>query len=118
VEKREARVYQIEFTPTAQVHFYEVLDFFYNNYPLDRAEELANELMQMAMSLSHFPNRGTIEHWLENRTKDYRFLLFKRTTRAEVKIIYFVDDQLAKVYVTDFFGTEMDVDMLPKRNDK
>jgi len=53
---------------------------------------------------------------LAKRKYEYRFLLFKRTDRAEIKIIYFVDKQNNRVIVTDYVGTEEFPNKIEKRN--
>ncbi len=93
---------------TIRYHFYEVLEYLYEHYPIDRAEQLADELEDMAQSLKHHPHRGTKEKWLTGLKQDHRFILFDRTKRAEIKIIYYIRESEGKVYVTDFFPTEMD----------
>ena len=42
--------------------------------------------------------------------------MYRYTVRKSVKIIYFVDETLRKVYVSDFFGTEMDDDKIVDRS--
>ena len=116
MEAEEKSQYQVEFTPSSKYYFYEVLEYFYEYYPPERAEELADELEQLAQSLDKLPHRGTLEKWLSERKKDYRFLLFKRTDRSEVKIIYFIEESLKKVYVTDFFPTEKDAEQIAERS--
>jgi len=116
VEKRETDEYQVEFTTLSRHYFYEVLDYLYQNYTIDRAEQLANELESMAKSLNHHPHRGTKEKWLLDMKQEYRFILFNRTQRSDIKIIYYIQKSGKKVYVTDFFPTEMDNEQIASRN--
>lgn len=116
MEKREKGKYQVEFTPTSRIHFYEVLDYLYENYQIDKAEQLADKLEGMAQSLERQPQRGVREQWLLDRHYEYRFILFRRTIRASIKIIYYIDEQIGKVYVTDFFPTEKDDSQITQRN--
>jgi mRNA-degrading endonuclease RelE of RelBE toxin-antitoxin system len=116
LESEETSRYQVEYTTTADGQFYKVVDFFYRQHTLERAEQMVDELEELAQSLEYLPDRGAIEKWLENRSYEYRFLLYKRTKRADVKIIYFVDEDSKMVFVTDFFPTEKDVEELLKRN--
>jgi hypothetical protein len=83
---------------------------------LERAEEAARELSEMALSLDRFYYRGSPEEKLAKRKKSYRYVLFKRTSRATVKIIYYVDEKDKTVYVTDFFPTEKDPKKISTRN--
>jgi plasmid stabilization system protein ParE len=103
-------------TNTAEKSFYEILEYLYDNYPLDRAEQIANELRDAAKKLHYQPERGTIESRLSLRSKHYRYVLFQRTSRTDVKIIYYIDGTAAVVYVTDFFPTEMNDERISKRN--
>ena len=116
MEERETSEYQVEFTLTSKSHFYEVLEYLYEHYSLERAEQLADELERMAQSLAYYPHRGAKEMWLAGLKHEYRFLLFNRTKRAEIKIIYYIQESEGKVYVTDFFPTERDVDTMAERN--
>jgi len=116
MEEGKARKFQVEFTASAKFHFFENLEYFYENYTQDRAEQLANELEEMAQSLKLLPHRGTYEKWLFDAKYVYRFILFRRTKRADIKIIYYIDDETDKVFVTDFFPTESDGEKMPDRN--
>ncbi|MDH5400223.1 MAG: type II toxin-antitoxin system RelE/ParE family toxin [Cyclobacteriaceae bacterium] len=116
MEKAEEGRYQVIITDPAEISFYEILDYLYDNYPFERAEEIANELRDTAQKLHYHPERGTLEPQLSHRTQSYRYVLYKRTSRAEVKIIYYIDRKLETVYVMDFFPTEKDNTQLSKRN--
>ena len=116
MEKGETPEYQVEFTPSSRYFFYEVLEYLYEHYPLDRAEQLADELEGMAQGLNYHPHRGAKEKWLLSLERDYRFILFNRTKRAETKIIYYIQEIEGKVYMTDFFPTEKDAARLKERS--
>ncbi|MFW5761868.1 MAG: hypothetical protein ACOCXH_12905 [Cyclobacteriaceae bacterium] len=67
--------------------------------------------------LTTYPSRGAIEHRLvKYRDRIYRYILFKRTKRADIKIIYYINEQAKEVYVTDFFPTEKDDSKISKRS--
>ncbi len=100
--------YQIEFTHSANRAFYDVVEYLYDHYTVDRAEEIANSLYKKAISLQTLFYRGTHEPRLSHRSKGYRYLLFERSKRKFIKIIYYVDQKSEKIYITDFFPTEMD----------
>jgi len=116
MERGEASAYQVEFTPSSRYYFYEILEYLYEHYPIDRAEQLADELEGLAQSLNYHPHRGAKEKWLSSLGQDYRFVLFNRTKRAEVKIIYYIQERERKVYVTDFFPTEKDAAEMTERS--
>ena len=115
MEKESQDQYEVVFTPTAQRHFFHVINFFYQRHDATRAEQLSDELHAQALSLAVMPYRGAMEPLLAKRKYEYRFLLFKRTDQAEIKIIYFVDKQ-KRVIVTDFIGTEEFPTKIEKRN--
>ncbi len=117
MESRETgNSYQVIITDPAEVRFYEITEYFYEHYPLDRAEQIAGELYQAAQSLDVNPERGRKEDRLLHRRNSYRYILYKRTSRATVKIIYYVDQKTKTVYVADFFPTEKDDQKISKRN--
>lgn len=116
MESQKESKYEVIITEPAEIAFYEILEYLYNNHTIDRAEELANDLRDTAKSLNHQPKRGFIENRLKNRSEEYRFILFKRVPRAEIKILYFLDVLKKVVYVTDFFPTEMDDKKISTRN--
>lgn len=116
MESTEERKYAVIITEPAANAFYEILEYLYAHYPIDRAEEIAGEIRDTAGALEYNPERGIQESRLMHRGKAYRFILYKRTQRAEIKIIYFIDHGSSVVYVTDFFPTEKDDRKMADRN--
>lgn len=116
MENPEASKYQVIITDPAEISFYEVLDYLYDNYPLERAEQIADELRDTANKLHYYPERGVLEGNLSNRSQGYRYLLYRRSSRTDIKVIYYIDQSSSTVYVTDFFPTEKDNQKLPERN--
>jgi len=116
VAKEKADRYEVVITSSAEVHFYELVEYLYEHMTLDRAEVVARELSEMALSLDQFHHRGSREEKLVKRKKAYRYLLYKRTAKATVKIIYYVDKKDRTVYVTDFFPTEKNPQKIARRN--
>lgn len=78
---------------------------------------VASEMLQTALGLNTLYYRGALEEKLRERKYEYRSLLFERSNRKYIKIIYYADDLHEKVYVTDFFPSEMDDNQLPGRNE-
>ncbi len=99
MESREESKYKVIITHPAEISFYEVLEYVYDNYPLERAEQIANELKDTANKLHYQPERGTPESRLSHRSKDYRFVLYKRTSRTDIKVIYYIENATDIVYV-------------------
>jgi len=116
LESTEESKYKVIITDPAEVSFYEILEYLYDNYPLDRAEQIANELRDTAKKLYYQSDRGTPEGKLSHRPQGYRYILYKRTSRASIKVIYYIDQSSSTVYVTDFFPTEKDDTEISKRN--
>jgi len=68
--------YQIKITKTAEVSYFEVLEYVSGYYNEDRTLEIAEELRAAPFVLSAFPYRGAIEERLENREKEFRYILY------------------------------------------
>ena len=115
MEKEETSKYKVRYTPLAKQYFYDILEYFYDYYPEERADQLSDELEQKAMSLDYQPNRGRVVEELKEEPLEYRFILYQRTKRADIKIIYHVDEKARIVYLTDFFPTERDIEELSSR---
>ncbi len=99
--------YEIVITEFARHAYFQILDYLYEHYTEERAEEVALELIETPQILKKFPLRGKIEPLLINRRLEYRFILYKRSRHATVKIIYYITSSPNRVYITDFFPTEM-----------
>lgn len=100
--------YQIVITSSAEQSYFEVLDYVFEHHTLKRANEIALELLEHPKTLEKHPFLGRIEPLLKQRVEKYRFILFERTNKTTVKIIYYVDEENKKIYLTDFFPCEMD----------
>lgn len=107
--------YQIIITSSAERAYFEVLDYVYEHHPFERASEIALELMEHCHILQSQPYIGSAEFYLSHRKEHYRFLLYQRTERTTVKIIYYVDEEREKIYITDYFPTEMGEQKIKKR---
>ena len=116
MEEKEEIEYQVEITESARLYFYEIADYLYDNLSLSRAEEVTTSLHEKALSLNKLFYRGSKEKVLSDRPQGYKYLLFERSKSKYVKIIYYVDEAVNKVYVTDFFPSEMDDKKIRKRN--
>ncbi|WP_299892569.1 hypothetical protein, partial [uncultured Lacinutrix sp.] len=69
-----------------------------------------------AMSLEVNPYRGTLEEDLAHYNKTFRSLIYPITKRNTIKIVYFIEVSEQKVYVTDFFATQMHPNKKKKRS--
>lgn len=112
----DQKTYQVELTSKAKIYFLEVLEYFYEYGSLVSAERKADALYSLALTLNKLPDRGSIEPTLQGLKREYRFILFKSTSKAVIKIIYFIDKKDSVVYIPDFFPTSMDVKALGTRN--
>ncbi len=108
--------YIVEITPGAEIFYLQLLEYLYQTHSRDSADKKADNILDMAMSLDHNPYRGRIEEKLSFLGKEHRFLLYQYTPRKTIKIIYFIDKQAKKVFVTDFFGSEMDEKKITDRS--
>jgi plasmid stabilization system protein ParE len=103
----EEQDYQIVITAAAERAYFEALEYIFEHHSLLRANKIALELLEEPKLLKKFPKMGAIEQLLKHRNEEYRFILFERTQKAKVKIIYYADDALQRIYITDFFPCEL-----------
>lgn len=108
--------YQVEITPEAEQFYLDVLTYFYKHHSVASADKKSEELLEKAISLEQLPYRGRIEERLVFLGKEHRFLLYNYTQTHSIKIVYFIEEQIRTVYVTDFFPTEMNDSKLERRN--
>jgi plasmid stabilization system protein ParE len=85
LEGPQERKYQVIITEPAQIHFYEILEYLYDNYPLEKAEHLAESLRDKTKSLQKLPHRGSTEERLKKRGNDYRFILLREYQEPKLK---------------------------------
>ena len=107
-ERKEA--FGLVITSSAKTAYYKLLHYLYRHYSPDRAQELAEAILDEPLMLLEHPDMGSPEMKLADRAYSYGYLLFRRSNSATVKIIYFVDKVQKTIYVTDFFPTEMHPD--------
>jgi hypothetical protein len=112
----EGQEFEIIITPFAEKAYFQVLEYVYEYHTSKKAEKIALELLQFPFILKQFPKLGTLELILEERPEKFRFLLFDRTERITVKILYYVDYERYVIYITDFFPSEMLNKKIKKRN--
>ncbi|MEX0813295.1 MAG: hypothetical protein WD048_13835 [Chitinophagales bacterium] len=116
MEKTETPEYEVIITDTAEIYFYELAEYLYEYYSLNRAEDILEDIQHTTESLSFFPEKGSVESKLAHLKNKYRFILYRRTSTTTIKIIYYIDKVVKKVFVTDFFPTEKDDQEILKRN--
>lgn len=109
------QVFTVEITPEAEGYFLQATEYLYTTHTHKQAAIKSDALLATAMSLNRLPHRGSLERNLEFLNEEYRYLVYRVTTRKTIKIIYFIDEAVGKVYVTDFFGTEMDDNKIAER---
>ena len=107
--------YVVEITPEAEFYYLQLIEYLYQTHSIKSAERKADEILSLAMSLDRLPNRGTPESKLDFPNMQHRYLVYQVTDRKTVKIIYFIDEPKKKVFVTDFFGSEMSESRIPER---
>lgn len=112
----EKSEYIVEITPEAEHYYFKFLEYLYEHHSSEHADRKSEELLSIAESLNRYPYRGEKEEQLSFLGKDYRFLLYAYTPRKTIKIIYFIAESEKKVYVTDFFPTEMNQERISQRS--
>lgn len=83
--------YQIVITSSAEQAYFEVLNYVFDHHSFNRANQIAIELLECPQILKRNPLLGKLEPNLTQRVEKYRFIVYKRTTRTTVKIIYYLD---------------------------
>jgi plasmid stabilization system protein ParE len=112
----EGQEFEVIITSSAEKAYFHVLEYVYEHHAPKKAEKIALELLKFPLILKQFPKIGTLESILENRPEIFRFLVFERTEKITVKILYFVDYEQNVIYITDFFPSEMLNKKIKKRN--
>ncbi len=95
--------------------YLQLIEYLYQTHSIESAERKADEILDLAMSLEKLPHRGTPESKLDFLDVQHRYLVYQVTDRKTVKIIYLIDESKMKVFVTDFFGSEMNESRIPER---
>jgi hypothetical protein len=103
----EKQDYEIVITATAERAYFEALEYIFEHHSTLRANKIALELLEEPNLLKKFHQIGTIEQQLRHQPREYRFILFERTKKSKVKIIYYVEDDIQTIYITDFFPCEL-----------
>ena len=75
-----------------------------------RAMEIQQTILEISKTLEQMPSRGSKEKYLQHLKKEYRYVLHKESRYFVLKLIYFIDEDKATVYITDFFPTSMNPD--------
>lgn len=112
----EETSYLVEITTKAEQYYWKLLAHIYKTHSVESANKKSDEIIELAMSLSVNPHRGSLEEDLVSFNKGFRSIIYLITKRNTVKIIYFIDERSNKVYVTDFFATLMNPDKRRKRS--
>ncbi len=112
----EKQSYVVEITTEAEIYYLQLLDYLYQTHSENSAARKADEILDKAMSLDKNPYRGRVVDQLTFLEIEHRYLLYQYTPKKSIKIIYFIDESSRTVYVTDFFGNEIDDEKLAKRN--
>jgi plasmid stabilization system protein ParE len=90
------------------------LELVYKYYSEHANESIATRIAQSIFTktlvLSNNPRIGQKEVFLENRIREFRYLVYKN-----YKIIYWVDDDKSEVVVADVFDTRQNPDKI-RRN--
>lgn len=90
------------------------MPYIFENFSLERAIEINDNILHTASTLSRKPGRGRKEKYLEDGQEEFKFILHKESKHFEIKIIYFIDAGKQTVNITDFFPTRMDPQKMRK----
>lgn len=113
----EKERYQVVITKPAQRRYeQQILSYLLEHFSPERSLQIDQTIQSILASLINTPHRGSIENRLEHFDQTFRFLLHQETRNFEIKIIYFVQEDLRTVYVTDFFPTSMHPNKIRNRS--
>ena len=105
--------FEIEITYPAEKRYQEeILVYLVDNFSIKRVIEIDANIVALISTLSLMPKRGTLEPNLNTYPQQFRFIIFKETRNFEIKIVYFINQSIRKVYITDFFPVLMHPDKL------
>ena len=77
-EEEKSR-YEVVITSTAEIHFYELVEYLYEHMAPARADEVATLLSEAAFSLDHLYHRGTEKRiWLDEKMTTGIFCLIEQ----------------------------------------
>jgi hypothetical protein len=79
LESKETSRYQVEYTTSANNQFYKAVDFFYRQHTLEKAEQMVDELEELAQSLEFLPSPESLTQ--ENVDSILRDLPTKKTKK-------------------------------------
>ncbi|MEQ9467633.1 MAG: hypothetical protein RLN88_09485 [Ekhidna sp.] len=108
--------YLVDITSEAEIYYYDLLKYLYSTHSVESADRKSDEILDMALSLDKMSGRGRNEDKLAFLGLGHKYLLYELTSRKKVKIIYFILESEKKVFVTDFFPTEMNDSSIEERN--
>jgi len=104
----EQKGYSVKITPDAEIYFLQLQNYLYAHNSRESIQRNVDKILDVAFSLNNNPYRGRLEDNLINLGMRHRFVLCKLSKRKDVKIIYFIEETIKTVFITDFFLTEMD----------
>ncbi len=107
--------YRVQITSKAEEYYYDVLSYFYKYHSEESADKKSKALLDLAISLEQNPFIGKEEEGLESLGYNHRYILYFYTRVKAIKIIYFIDEKMKTVFVTDFFPCESDENKMGKR---
>jgi len=111
----DEKKYQLVLSSFAEQAYFDSLIYVFEHYAVNRANEIALALLAFPEILKTFPHIGSIESYLNDRSQEFRFLVFERANLKSIKIIYYIDEDAKTVYITDFFPCEMSESKIKNR---
>lgn len=76
MEDEKENEFEVIITKPAEINFYSILEYFYEHYSFERAEEISDELRDKVKELHLFPEKGSVEPNLKGIKNEYRFIFF------------------------------------------
>ena len=89
---------KVEWTEFAENQLLNIFEFYYDGQNKSYCDKIIESLIKRTFILESNPFIGQIEDWLQNRFEQNRYLI-----EGNYTIIYFVDESINTVYITNVF---------------
>ncbi|AGC76707.1 plasmid stabilization system protein ParE [Nonlabens dokdonensis] len=91
-------LFEINWSTTAQEQLFLIYEYYSEKLSSKTASKLIRGIINESLSLKQTPYLGQKEVLLENRSKDFRYLIHKN-----YKIIYVIDEEIYTIKIYDVF---------------
>ena len=100
---------KVLWTDFAEQMIAKIFRYYLDHSNLRVARSLTDSIIDESYKLSSQPQIGQIEIGLEDRSKQYRYLIYKN-----FKIVYWINSELNQVEIVDVFDARQNPDKLSR----